>query len=85
MGCLTDIRLRWRSRKQDRHERRLETQRQQDLQRQKNPQGLLEIALRRGIRRHSFTVADPGRFYNEGGHRWTSGQDAQGSSGGRIA
>jgi hypothetical protein len=40
-----------------------EKQRQQDAKRQKDPNGLLKMALKSGVRRLSFTAADPGRFY----------------------
>ena len=47
-----------------------EKQLQQDAQRQKNPIGLLEIALKSGWRRQSFTAADPGKVYK--GHKRTA-------------
>lgn len=47
-----------------------EKQQGQDEQRQKNPNGLLEIALKSGFRRQSFTAADPSRFYQ--GHKHTT-------------
>ena len=47
-------------RKQAQHQERLQ---QQDDQRQKDPNGLLKIALKGGVRRQSLTIMDPGWFY----------------------
>jgi hypothetical protein len=66
-------------RHQKKHEqkqvRAQEKQQQQDFQRQKNPNGLLEIALTSGWRRESFTAADPGTFYKGHQHENDAGND----------
>ena len=63
----------WRARKQQKQERLAAMQREQDIQRQTNPNGLLEIALQRPFHRNSFTAADPGRFYK--GHQHATTED----------
>lgn len=85
----------WKKNKEPPHlkqQRREEKQRAQDRLRQTEPNGLLEIAagerkgLKRLQRRQSFTAADPGRFYKEGGH-WTKnedGHDHEGTGGRRV-
>ena len=54
--------------KQQKQDRVQEKQVKQDLQRQTNPNGMLELALKGGVKRHSFTAADPARFYQEHKH-----------------
>lgn len=63
-----------------REERKQGTQRLQDEQRQKDPNGLLKLALQKGFRRNSFTAADPGRFYK--GHQHAGGDDPWKTEGG---
>lgn len=58
---------------QKKEERKRQQKMQQDQQRQKNPNGLLELALNRPFSRNSFTAADPGRFYI--GHTHAHGTD----------
>lgn len=45
--------------------RRVEKQNKQNTLRQKDPEGLLKIALKPSPRRKSLTAADPARFYKK--------------------
>ena len=66
---LLDIfRRRREKKKQEKQAQLQERQQRQDIQRQKNPNGLLELAFQRGFRRQSFTAADPGQFYKGHNH-----------------
>lgn len=58
---------------QKKEDRKRQVIRQQDQQRQKNANGLLELALNRPFSRNSFTASDPGRFYV--GHTHAHGGD----------
>lgn len=61
------------ARKQEKQERKRQMEKQHEQQRQKNPNGLLELALSRPFSTNSFTAADPGRFYQ--GHGHAGGED----------
>lgn len=69
MACFTGLTNMFRSsNKQTKTVRKAEKQRQLDFQRQKSPLGLLEIALKHGFKRDSFTATDPGVFYQKHDH-----------------
>ena len=69
MNCFGSFKSRRKAKSQQKQQRAQERQKEQDFQRQKNPNGLLEIALEGGrFRRRSFTAADPGRFYKGNTH-----------------
>ena len=81
-GIWTSITCLFRAKKQQKQERKLETEKQHDQKRQREPNGLLDLALMRSFTENSFTATDPGRFYR--GHAFAVNYDPGDTPEGRI-